>query len=63
VYSGFGGKPEKKRPLGRPRLRRVDNILMHLQEEGCEDTDWINISQDRDSWRIHVNAVMNLQVP
>jgi hypothetical protein len=57
------GKPEGKRPLGRSRHRWVDNTWMDLQEEGCEDTDWIDVSQDRDSWRELVNAVMNLLVP
>jgi hypothetical protein len=52
------GKPEGKRPLGRPRYRRVD-----LQDEGCEDTGWINVSQDRDSWRALENAIINLQAP
>ena len=57
------GKPEGRRPLGRPRLRWVDNIRMHLQEVGCGYMDWIGLVQDRDSWRRLVSAVMNLRVP
>ena len=57
------GKPEGKRPLGRPRRRWVDNIRMDLQEVGCGCVDWIGLAQDRDGWRKLVNAVMNLRVP
>ena len=57
------GKPEGKRPLGRPRRRWVDNIRMDLQEVGCGHADWIGLAQDRDGWRKLVNAVMNLRVP
>ena len=57
------GKPEGKRPLGRPRRRWVDNIRMDLQEVGCEYGDWIGLAQDRDRWRMLVSAVMNLRVP
>ena len=63
VYRVLVGKPEGKRPLGRPRRRWVDNIKMDLQKLGCEDVDWIELAQDRDRWREFVNAVMNLRVP
>jgi hypothetical protein len=57
------GKPGVKRPLGRPRHRWENNIKMDLQEEGCGGMDWIELAQDRDSWRALVNVVMNLWVP
>jgi hypothetical protein len=64
VYSGLVGKPEGKRPVGRPRGRWEGNIKFGLQEVGCGgDMDWIKLSQDRDSWLAFVNAVMNLRVP
>ena len=63
VYRVFVGKPEGQRPLGRPRRRWVDNIRTDLQEVGCGYVDWIGLTQDRDSWRTLVGAVMNLQVP
>ena len=50
------GKPEGKRPLGRPRRRWEDNIKMDLQELGCGGMDWIDVAQDRDRWRALVNA-------
>jgi hypothetical protein len=56
------GKPEGKRPLGRPRLRWKDNIKMNLQEVGFRDMDWIEMTQDRDRCRALVNAIMNLRV-
>ena len=63
VYRVLVGKPETKRPLGRPRRRWVDNIRMDLQEVECGYVDWIGLAQDRDSWRTLVSAVMNLRVP
>ena len=57
------GKPDGKRPLGRPRRRWEDNIKMNLQDVGCEGKDWIYVVQDRGRWRALVNAVMNLRVP
>jgi len=63
VYWVLVGKPEGKRPLGRPRHRWEENIKMDLQEVGCGGMDWIELAQDRDSWWALVNAVVNLQVP
>ena len=63
AYSVLVGKPEGKRPLGRPRRRWVDNIRIDLQEVGCGYVDWIGLAQDRDRWRTLVSAVMNLPVP
>jgi hypothetical protein len=57
------GKPERKRPLGRPRRRWVENIRMNLQEVGWNDVDWTGLAQDRDRWRVLVNSVLNLRVP
>jgi len=57
------GKPEGRRPLGRPRRRWVDNIRMDFQEVGCRYMDGIGLAQDGDSWRTLVSAVMNLRVP
>ena len=62
VYMVLVGKPEGKRPLGRPRSRWVDNIRMGLQEVGGGYMDWIGLAQDRDRWRTLVSAVMNLRV-
>jgi len=63
VYRVLVGKPEGKRPLGRPKRRWVDNIDLYLQEVGCGVVDWVCLAQDRDSWRALVNAVMNFRVP
>ena len=57
------GKPESKRPLGRPRHRWEDNIKMDLREVGYDPRDWITLAEDRDQWRAYVRAVMNLRVP
>jgi len=63
VYRVLMGKPEGKRPIGRPRRRWEGNIKMDLQEVGCGCTDWIELAQDRDRWRSLVTAVVNLRVP
>ena len=63
AYSVLVGKPEGKRPLGRPRRRWVDNIRKDLKEVGCGYVDWIGLAQGRDRWRTLVSAVMNLRVP
>ena len=63
MYRVLVGKPEGRRPLGRPRRRWVDNIRMDLQEVGCGYNDWIGLAQFRDRWRTLVSAVMNLGVP
>jgi hypothetical protein len=63
AYRILVGKPEGKRPLGRPRRRWVDNIRMDLREIGWDDVDWIDLAQDRDQWRALVSTVMNLRVP
>jgi hypothetical protein len=63
AYRLLVGKPEGKRPLGRPRRRWVDNIRIDLEEVGWGDVDWIGLSQDRNRWRALVNSVLNLRVP
>ena len=63
VYILLVGKPEGRRPLGRPRRRWVDNIRKDLQEVGCGYMDWIGLAQDRERWRKLVSAVMNFRVP
>ncbi|KAJ4449040.1 hypothetical protein ANN_00434 [Periplaneta americana] len=63
AYRVLFGRPEGKRPLGRPRRRWEDNIKMDFREVGYDDRDWINVAQDRDRWRAYVRAAMNLRVP
>jgi hypothetical protein len=63
AYRILVGKPEIKRPLGRPRRRWVDNIKMYLREIGWDGVDWIELAQGRDQWRALVNTVINLWVP
>jgi hypothetical protein len=63
AYESLVGKPEGKRPLGRPIRRWMDNIRMDLGEIGWGGVDWVFLVQDRDKWRALVNAVMNLLVP
>ena len=63
VHRVLVGKPEGKRPLGRPRRRWEDNIKMDLEEVGGGYGDWMELAQDRDRWRAFVYAVMNLRVP
>jgi hypothetical protein len=63
VYRSLVGKPEGKRPLGRPRRRRVDNIRMDLGEIEWGDVNWIGLAQDRGKWGALANAVMNHRVP
>jgi hypothetical protein len=57
------GKPEEKRPLGRPRRMWVNNIRIDLGEVGWGDVDWIDLAQDRNRWRALVNSALNLRVP
>jgi hypothetical protein len=57
------GKPEGKRPLGRPRRRWVDNITIDLRDIGWDGMDWLYLAQERNQWRALVNMAMNLQVP
>jgi hypothetical protein len=63
AYRLLVGKPEGKRPLGRPRRRWVNNIRMDLGDVGWGDVDWIRLAQDRNRWRALVNSVLNLRVP
>jgi hypothetical protein len=63
AYRLLVGKPEGKRPLGRPRRRWMHNIRMALGEVGWGDVDWIDLAQDRNRWRALVNSVLKLRVP
>jgi hypothetical protein len=63
AYNILVGRPEGRRPLGKPRRRWEDNIKMDVREIGFEDVDWIHWAQDSDRWRVLVNTVMNLRFP
>jgi hypothetical protein len=63
AYRLLVGNPERKRPLGRPRRRWVDNIRMDLGEVGWGDVDWVGLAKDMNRWRALVNSVLNLRVP
>jgi hypothetical protein len=63
VHRVLVGKPERKRPLGRPRRRWEDNIKMDLQQVRGAYGDWMELAKDRDRWRVLLNAVMNFRVP
>jgi hypothetical protein len=63
LYRILVGRPEAKRPLGRPRRRWEDNIKMDLREIRIDGSNWIQLAQDRVQWRACVNTVMNVRVP
>jgi hypothetical protein len=63
AYRGLVGKPEGRRPLGRPRCRWEDNIKMDLREVGCGGAVWVDLAEDRDRWQALVFMVMNVRVP
>jgi hypothetical protein len=63
TYRLLAGKPEGRRPLGRPRRRWFDNIRIDLVEVGWGDVNWIGLAHDRGRWRALVNPVLNLRVP
>jgi hypothetical protein len=63
TYRILVGRPEGKRPVGRPRRRWVDNIEINLRERGWDGMDWIYLAQVRDQWKALVKMIMNLQVP
>jgi hypothetical protein len=62
IYNILVANPEGKRPVGRPRCRWEDSIVMDFRETGWEVVDWIHLPQDRDQWLAVVNTVMNLRV-
>ena len=62
AYRVLVGRPEARRPLGRPGLRWDDNIKMYLQDVGWRGVDWIALAEDRDRWRAVVNALMNIRL-
>jgi hypothetical protein len=63
VYRILVGRPEGKRPLGRPRGRWENNIKMNLREIGIDAANWVHLVHDRVQWRAFVNTIMNLRVP
>jgi hypothetical protein len=63
VYKVLVGRPEGKRPLGRPRRRWEDNIEMDFREIGIDGANWIQLAQDRVHWRAFVSTVMDLRIP
>jgi hypothetical protein len=63
VYRVLVGKPEGKRPVGRPKIRGDDNIKPDLREIGIDEAKWIRLAQDRVQWRAFMNTVRNLSVP
>jgi hypothetical protein len=63
AYRILVGRPEGKRPLGRPRRRWVDNVKMDVREIGWGGMDWIDLAENRDQWRVLVNTLMNLRLP
>jgi hypothetical protein len=63
AYRLLVGRPQGRRPLGRPRRRWLHNNRMDLVEVGWGDVDWVDLAQDRDRWRALVNSVLNLRVP
>ena len=63
LYRVLVGKPERKRPRGRPRRRWEDHIKMDLREVCGDPGEWIDLAEDRDQWRAYLRAVMNLRVP
>jgi hypothetical protein len=63
VYRVLVGRPERKRPLGRPRCRWEDNIKVDLRETGIDEANWIRLTQDRVQRPVFVNTAMNLRVP
>jgi hypothetical protein len=63
LYKILARKPERNRPLGRPRRRREDNIRMYFREMGWKVVDWMHVVQDRDQWWVLVSTVMNLGIP
>jgi hypothetical protein len=63
IYRALVGRPEGKRPLGRPRRRCEDKITIDLREIGIDEANWIRLAQDSVQWRAFVNTVMNFRVP